>query len=155
MQKRYNLSFGVAPRPNIAGRTGRKTASVLAAMAEQTGDDTRRTRIHLDGSTSNSIVAALSHEVSRRILVSTVLKARTVQDISSEQAIPLSTCYRVSNELLAQGLLVVERVFVTEGGKRYCVYRSAFKTIEIISNFHGVYISAELNDDVLEKVRFR
>ena len=109
--------------------------------------------VRLTGALARQVVSALSDEYSSRILVSTVTKGKTVQEISLEQAIPLSSCYRKADELVEQGLLVVERVIVTMEGKRYAVYRSTFKGVKTTSDFGATTVSAELNADVAEKFR--
>ena len=109
--------------------------------------------IILSEALAKHLVSALSDEFSLRIIVSTVELGKTVQDISVEQAVPLSTCYRRARELVEQGILVVERIVVTGEGKRYAVYRSSFKSIEMASDFRGFSASAELNEAVAEKFR--
>ena len=111
------------------------------------------TRVTLSEVIAKHIASALSDEFSLRIIVSTVDVGKTVQDISVEQAVPLSTCYRRARELVDQGILVVETIVVTGEGKRYAVYRSSFKSVEMASDFRGLSASAELNEAVAEKFR--
>jgi hypothetical protein len=110
-------------------------------------------RVSLGGVLASQTLAALSDEFSRRILVSTVSRGMTVQEISVEQAVPLSTCYRRTRELVDHGLLVVERIVVTSEGKRYAVFRSSFRSVEISSDLSEMSLSAELNEDVAGKFR--
>lgn len=114
---------------------------------------TPESRITLSEALAKHLVTALSDEFSLRIMISTVDVGKTVQDISVEQAVPLSTCYRRARELVDEGILVVERIVVTGEGKRYAVYRSSFKTVEVASDFRGLSASAELNEAVAEKFR--
>jgi hypothetical protein len=113
------------------------------------------TKIILGGVMTKNAVAALSDEFSRRVLMSTVAEGKTVQDISLEQAVPLSTCYRRARKLVNQGLLVVERIVLTRDGNRYAVYRNSLRTIEMSSDFRGLSATAELNEDVADKFRSR
>jgi len=76
-----------------------------------------------------------------------------VQDMSDEQGVPLSSCYRRASELVDQGFLVVERRVLTRDGERYRVYRSAFKIIEMVLDFGGLSVSAEVNEPASEKFR--
>ncbi len=105
----------------------------------------------LNGAFARCVVAALADEFSRRIVYSTVDEGKTVQEISLEQAVPLSTCYRRASDLAEKGLLMVERIVVTGEGKRYAVYRSSFKSVQITSNLEVTSATAELNPDVAEK----
>jgi DNA-binding Lrp family transcriptional regulator len=120
---------------------------------QQNGPARTETRVVLGGSLAKNAVNAISDELSKRILVSSVSEGRTAQEISIEQALPLSSCYRRIRELVDQGLLVVERIVVTREGKRYTLYRSSFRTVEMAADFRELSVSAELNEDVAEKFR--
>ncbi len=113
---------------------------------DNTGD-----MIELNGALARCVLNALSDEFSRRIVSSTVGEGKTVQEISLEQAVPLSTCYRRTSELARNGLLMVERIVVTGEGKRFAVYRSSFRGVQMASNLELLTASAELNPDVAEK----
>lgn len=112
-------------------------------------------QVRLYGLMAKNVVKALSDESSRRILASTVAEGKTVQDISTEKGVPLSTCYRRARELVDEGLLVVERIVVTGDGKRFAVYRSAFKDIQLTSDLDSLSLSVALNEDVAEKFRHK
>lgn len=109
----------------------------------------------MEGSLGGDVAAALSDEFSRRILSSIREEAKTVQEISLEQAIPLSTCYRKSRTLSRKGILVVDRIVVTAEGKRFAVYRSPFRGLRVEFSDEGMMVVAELNQDVAEKFRNR
>ncbi len=113
---------------------------------DNTGD-----MIELNGALARCVLNALADEFSRRIVSSTVGEGKTVQEISLEQAVPLSTCYRRTSELARNGLLMVERIVVTGEGKRFAVYRSSFRGVQMASNLELLTASAELNPDVAEK----
>ena len=110
-------------------------------------------RVRLTGLLAAQTVNALSDEFSKRILLSTVAEGKTIQEISVEQAVPLSTCYRRARELVEEGLLVVERLVLNSEGKRHAVYRSSFKAVDVVSDFNETSITADLNEDVAEKFR--
>ncbi len=122
-----------------------------APRLEQKGNSDVLVSTVLNGALARCVVAALADEFSRRIIASTVDEGRTVQEISVEQAIPLSTCYRRASELAHKGLLMIERIVVTGEGKRYAVYRSSFKALKITSDLETVSATAELNPSVAEK----
>lgn len=128
--------------------------STITTLQQKDGISTNA-RIVLSGATAENLIAALSDEFSRRILISTIAEGKTVQDISLEQAIPLSTCYRRARELVNQGLAVVERIVVTGDGKRYAVYRSSFRSMEVASDFTTITASVEMNEGVAERLRNR
>lgn len=109
----------------------------------------------LDQTMADQVMAALSDGFSRRIIASVIEQGKTVQEISTEQSIPLSTCYRRSKELADQGILFVERIVVTGDGKRYVVYKSSIKSVDVTSDFRGVTVKAEIPDDAVERFRLR
>jgi DNA-binding Lrp family transcriptional regulator len=104
---------------------------------------------------AHAILEALADGFSEKIMSSTVEEARTVEEMSSVQGIPLSTCYRRMQELVDEGLVLVERIVITGSGKRYATYRSCFRSFRILADRHGVAVEAELNEDVVEKIRER
>ncbi|HUI01395.1 MAG TPA: hypothetical protein VLX56_07180 [Nitrososphaerales archaeon] len=107
----------------------------------------------LGGVLAAGALRALADEPSRRILASALSGAKKANEISEEQAIPMSSCYRKIHELVEQGLLVVDRIFVTGDGKRYATYRSTFKSVEMVSDTSGIMVYAELNEAAAEKFR--
>jgi hypothetical protein len=108
-------------------------------------------KVALAGPLASQTLTALSDEFSRRILVSTVSKGKTVQEISAEQAVPLSSCYRRAHDLVDRGLLVVEKIVVTAEGKRYAIFRSCFERVEIELNLSEISVSVKMNEDVADK----
>jgi hypothetical protein len=58
-------------------------------------------------------------------------------------------------QLVDDGLVVVERIVITSSGKRYALYRSSFRSFRISADPHGVAVEAEMNKDVQEKILSR
>jgi DNA-binding Lrp family transcriptional regulator len=105
---------------------------------------------------SNAILRALGDESSRRILVSAIASGKTVEEISATQNLPLSTCYRRVNKLVAAGLMVLEKSVVTPAGKRYGVYRTTFSGVSIRLDENGaIVVDLAPNLDTLEKLHGR
>jgi DNA-binding Lrp family transcriptional regulator len=63
-----------------------------------------------------------------------------------------STVYRRINELVNAGLLTVERIVITEEGKKFSLYRSAVKDIRVEYRGGEVEVSVSLNEDVVSKL---
>ena len=103
-------------------------------LEQQGNTTTTGDMIVLNGALARSILTALADEFSRTNRLLHCDEGKTVQEISLEQAVPLSTCYRRTSELARNGLLMVERIVVTGEGKRFAVYRSSFKCVQISSN---------------------
>ncbi len=75
-----------------------------------------------------AIVNALSDEYSRKIIAATVLKAKSPEQISEEQGIPVSTCYRRVHDLLSLSIIHVSKIDLANG-KKSVLYKSAYKNI--------------------------
>jgi hypothetical protein len=79
----------------------------------------------------DAVLLAMSDPYMRKILASTMLYDKSIEEISKEKSIPLSSCYRRARELIGLRLLRIERTIITETGKKYETYRSAFSDAKI------------------------
>jgi DNA-binding Lrp family transcriptional regulator len=100
----------------------------------------------------DALIRALADEYSRKILLGTLNKSRSVEELSKTENIPISTAYRRVNEMTEVGLLTVEKTILTEEGKKYELYRSAFRGIHIDMNEGEVVLDVELNEDVATRL---
>lgn len=76
-----------------------------------------------------------------------------MEDISKENEIPLSTCYRRVHELLDAQVILVEKIIVTPDGKKYELVRSAYRAINVAFDGGLMKVEAVLNEDVAEKLK--
>jgi cobalamin biosynthesis Co2+ chelatase CbiK len=102
--------------------------------------------------TIHALTQALSDEYSMKIILSTIPKEKSVEDLSKENDIPLSTCYRRVHEMLDGGLLIVQRIVVTPDGKKYELLRSAFNGFSIKFEGGGMIVEAKVNEDIADKL---
>ena len=100
-----------------------------------------------------ALVQGLADEYSRKIILSAIPKAKSVEDMSRENDIPLSTCYRRVHELLDSQILVVEKIIVTPEGKKYELLRSAYRAVNVTFDGGVMKVDAMINEDVAEKLR--
>ncbi len=100
-----------------------------------------------------SLVQGLADEYSRKILLSAIPAAKSVEDMSRENDIPLSTCYRRVHELMDAQILVVEKIIVTPDGKKYELLRSAYRAVNVSFESGVMKVDAVVNEDVAEKLR--
>jgi predicted transcriptional regulator len=100
---------------------------------------------------AGAILEAMSNEVSRKILTSTIQKGKPVEEISAESNIPPSTTYRRVQELTDLGLMVVERIVISDAGKRYSIFRSAFSGVLAMLESGQLHVEVTLNEDVAER----
>lgn len=96
----------------------------------------------------DALISALADEYARRIILKTITRAYSVEDLSRDENVPISTAYRRVNELKEVGLLTIEKTILTEEGKKFELYRSAFRTVHIDLNQGEIVIDADLNEDV-------
>ena len=104
---------------------------------------------------SSSILSALGDESSRRILTSAIACGKTVEEISAEQNLPLSTCYRRIRHFVDDGLMILERLVVTPAGKRFAIYRTSFSDVTIRFYPGETAVETTPNLEVLDKLRTR
>jgi glutamate mutase epsilon subunit len=77
------------------------------------------------------IVAALADQFSNRILASAIINPKSVMDLVREHGIPMTSAYRRVKELTECGLLEVERIVLTNDGKKYDLYRSTVRAVNV------------------------
>ncbi|MDG6901970.1 MAG: hypothetical protein JRM80_08415 [Nitrososphaerota archaeon] len=106
-----------------------------------------------DPSRIQAIVQGLADEYSRKIILSAIPRAKSVEDMSRENDIPLSTCYRRVHELLDSQILLVEKIIVTPDGKKYELLRSAYRAVNVTFDGGVMKVEAMINEDVAEKLR--
>lgn len=100
-----------------------------------------------------AIARILSDDYCRRILAAAQAQPRSVEEMSRENSIPLSTCYRRVSGMVDEGVIVVERTVVTQEGKRCDLYRSAFRSLTLRLEGEIMWAVGTINGDVEEKVR--
>ncbi len=98
------------------------------------------------------MVNALADEYSRKILLKTIDHSYSVEELSRSENVPISTAYRRVNELKDAGLLTVEKTILTNDGKKFEMYRSAFRSIHIDLRGSEIVIDADLNEDVATRL---
>ena len=95
----------------------------------------------------------LADDYSRKILLSAIPKAKSVEDMSRDNDIPLSTAYRRVHELLDAQILIVEKIIITPDGKKYELLRSAYRAINVSFDGGQMKVEATINEDVAEKLK--
>jgi DNA-binding Lrp family transcriptional regulator len=98
------------------------------------------------------VVKALSDDYSRKILLSIILNSLPIEEISKEQNIPISTCYRRIHEMLHFGVIRPDRTIIREDGKKYVCYKSAIKNATIQMHSGELKVDVVVNRDPSEKL---
>jgi len=79
----------------------------------------------------NAILSVLADDEMICILNSTKNEARSAVTIMKLNDISYSTAYRKIKWLLENGLLIVDKIEITDDGKKFSLLRSALKTVQI------------------------
>jgi hypothetical protein len=98
-----------------------------------------------------AILSALADEEMVKILDSVMIHSKSIGDIIKETNIAYTTCYRKVNWLLAEGLLVLDKIVITSEGKKFSLFHSVLKSINVKYENNDVIIAAEENFDIVKK----
>ena len=101
----------------------------------------------LDDDKARVMIQILSDKYSRSILFCTTVGSKSVEEVSRETKIPVSTCYRRIHDMKEQGVLVIDRIILTNDGRKYEVYKSAIKDARINIEAGRMSVEAEPNVD--------
>lgn len=99
-----------------------------------------------------AVIKALLDDQSRLILSSTMLVPKSVIDITREQQIPVTSAYRKVKELKQFGLLKVERIVLTEDGKKYELLRSTIRSAKVLFDKGILDVNVTANVEADEKM---
>jgi len=106
-------------------------------------------------SAKKAILTALADEEMMKILDSVMYHSKSIVDISREQSIPHTTCYRKTKWLLNERLVIVDKIIITLDGKKFSLYHSVLKYINVKYETNNVIIEAEQNFDIVKKTMAR
>jgi len=100
-----------------------------------------------DKNVRRALLGALADEEALRILASTIWKPKSVIELIRECNLPHTSAYRLVNELKDNGLLVAERLVLTDDGKKYALYRSTFKSMSVRFEHGELEVEVSANND--------
>jgi hypothetical protein len=101
----------------------------------------------------NGLMDLISERLSREILLATMERGKSVEDICMERGIPLSTCYRRVADLVKKNLLIVDKIVVTNSGKRYAIYKSTVKEISVNLSLGHLTLRLSIDHDMADRLR--
>jgi len=99
----------------------------------------------------NAILAALADEEMTKILDSVMYHSKSIADITRENNIAHTTCYRKTKWLINEGLVSVDKIVITPEGKKFSLYFSVFKSINVKYENNNVIVEAEQNFDIVKR----
>jgi len=91
----------------------------------------------------------------QKILDATMFNSKAVSQIIRDTGIPQTTAYRKIRWLLVEKLLVVDKIEITEDGKKSSLFRTVLKSFNVKYEYNNVVIEAEQNYDTLKKIAER
>ena len=102
-----------------------------------------------------AILAALADEEMTKILDSIMYHSKSIADITREKNIAHTTCYRKTKWLINEGLVSVDKIVITPEGKKFSLYYSVFKSINVKYESNNVIVEAEQNFDIVKRAMAR
>jgi len=95
-----------------------------------------------------AFLKAISDAPCNMIMRSAISKGKSVEEICSETGVPTSTAYRKIREMTESGLIFVERVIISDEGKRRIVYRAAYSKVAVQCDSGNFVVESTPNADV-------
>jgi hypothetical protein len=102
-----------------------------------------------------AILAALADKEMVKILDCVMYNPKPVNDIIKENNIPHTTTYRKIKWLAEERLLVIDKMEITEEGRKISLFRSTLKSINIKYEHNILIIEAEQNINIMGKTAER
>ena len=102
-----------------------------------------------------SIISALADSETVAILNAAMFKSVSMNDIIKETNIPHTTAYRKIKSSLEHGLMITEKIVITNEGKKFSLFRSTIRSADVKYEDGEIIVSAIKNVDLLEKTTER
>jgi len=99
-----------------------------------------------------AILAALADTELQKILDASMYQSKSVNDIILETNVSHTTAYRKIKWLVEEKLLIVDKIEITEDGKKSSLFRTILKSFNVSYDYNNVVIEAEQNFDSLRKI---
>jgi ribosome-binding factor A len=100
----------------------------------------------------SAILAALADTELQKILDASMYQSKSVNDIILETNVSHTTAYRKIRWLVEEKLLIVDKIEITEDGKKSSLFRTILKSFNVRYEYNNVVIEAEQNFDTLRKI---
>jgi hypothetical protein len=135
---------------NIIDKPSKKSSDRVAT------EFSRWIEMQLEGQKiKKAILTALADPEMVSIINSTMYQSKSVFDIIMETKMPHTTAYRKIKWLVEQDLLVIDRICITDEGKKYSLFLSVFRSIVVKYENIKIMIEAEQNIDPVNRLTER
>ena len=102
-----------------------------------------------------AILLAVADKELVKIIACATLLPKSVNTIIKETGISHSTAYRKIKWMLEEGLLFTEKIEITPDGKKFSLFRSTLKSINITYYQGKMNVQVEYNINVVERTAAR
>ncbi len=102
-----------------------------------------------------AILAALADTDLQKILNAVMYQSKSPNEIAIETHISHTTAYRKIKWLLDEKLLIIDKIRITQDGKKSSLFRTVLKSFSVKYDYNEVIIEAEQNVDILRKITER
>jgi DNA-binding transcriptional ArsR family regulator len=99
-----------------------------------------------------AVLTALADSEMVKILDAAMYQSKSVIQIVRETGVSHSTAYRKIKWLIEEKLLIVDKIDITEEGKKSSFFRTILKSFNVKYEYNNVAIEAEQNVDTLRKI---
>jgi len=102
-----------------------------------------------------AILEMIADKEMRNILDYATYHSRSVNNVIGDIGMSHSTAYRKINWMLEEGLLFSDKIEITPDGKKFSLFRSTLKSINIRYSQGEIIVQVDYNFNVLEKITAR
>ena len=99
-----------------------------------------------------AILLALADTELQRIMDAAVYQSKSVNQIIQESNVSHSTAYRKIRWLVEEKLLIIDKIEITQDGKKSSLFRTTLKSFNIKYEDSNLLVEAEQNFDTLRKI---
>jgi DNA-binding transcriptional ArsR family regulator len=99
-----------------------------------------------------AILAALADTELLKIMDASMYQSKSVNEIILETNLSHTTAYRKIKWLVEEKLLIVDKIEITEDGKKSSLFRTILNSFTVSYDYNNVVIEAEQNFDTLRKI---
>jgi predicted transcriptional regulator len=97
------------------------------------------------------VLTALADNEMMKILDSAMNQSKSVNEILKETNISHTTGFRKIKWLLSEGLIMLDKIIITPDGKKFRLYHSTLKSINVKYEDTNVVVEAEPNFAIAKK----
>ncbi len=95
---------------------------------------------------------AVDFDLNTNLTDASMYQSKSVNEIILETNVSHTTAYRKIKWLVEEKLLIVDKIEITEDGKKSSLFRTILKSFNVSYDYNNVVIEAEQNFDTLRKI---